>query len=76
MVKSSRTKASFYDLQFFKIASDKKPFFTHWYRRPGDIVDPCGHLDIPDDYNIVLTFANCLNGEIGSSWICCPLCNQ
>lgn len=55
MFKNSKTKAGFDYLQFFKIASNEKPFSTHWYRQPGDIIDPCGHFDIPDDNNIERT---------------------
>jgi len=45
MIKSFKTKAGFFYMEFYKIASDEKPFYTHWYRRPGDLIDPCGHFD-------------------------------
>ena len=60
IVKSSKMKATFYYLQFFKIAPDKKLFYTHWYCRPGDITDPCGHFSIPDNCNIKGTGGSCL----------------
>ena len=74
MVKSGKTKAGFTYLEFYKIATDKKPFYTHWYGN--NLTEPCGHFDIAPGYNINETCACCLMGEIGSSWICCPLCSQ
>ena len=76
MVKSGKTKAGFSYLHFVKIASDRQPFYTHWYGRLGDLTDSCGHYDIKDGYIVDETCALCLEGENGSSWICCPLCNQ
>ena len=76
MVKSFKTKARFYYLQFFKIATDDNPFCTHWYRRPGDLTDPCGHMDLPVQYAVNETCASCFQGEMGSSWICRAFCSQ
>ena len=52
MVKSFKKKAGFYYLQFFKIATDDNPFYTHWYCQPGDLTDPCGHMDLPVHYAV------------------------
>ena len=52
MVNSFKTKAGFYYIQFFKIATDDNPFYTHWYRQPGDLTDPCGHMDLPVHYAV------------------------
>ena len=46
MVKPFKTKAGFYYLQFFKIASDNNPFYTHWYHHLCDLTGPYGHTDL------------------------------
>ena len=61
--------------QFFYVTTDTEPFYTHWYRKPGDSFDPCGHLDIADDYDTETTCLICLEQENGQLWIQCPLCN-
>ena len=66
-VKSFKTKAGFYYLQFFKIGTDDNSFYTHWYRRPGDLTDPCCHMDLPVHYAVNETCAKCFQGEMGSS---------
>ena len=71
-----KTKAVHYYLQFFKIDVDDNPFYTHWYRRPGDFTDPCGHTDLPVHYVFNETCKSCFQGKTGSSWICSPLCSQ
>ena len=75
MVNSAKTKAGFPFLEFFKIATDEIPFYTHWYPRPSDLKEPCGHCDLPEGFLMVETCASCLEGETGS-WICCPVCEQ
>ena len=76
MIKSFKTKAGFSYLEFYRIATEEKPFYTHWYRRTGDLTDPCGHNDLPEGFQVDETCASCCLGETGSGWICCPLCKQ
>ena len=33
----------------------------NWYHRPGNFIDPSGHFDIPNDYNIEEMCADCFN---------------
>lgn len=73
-VRRQITKDGFWCLEFYKISTDLVPFYTHWYKRDGDAVDPCGHFDLADCYNPSETCALCLLGETGQSWIQCPLC--
>ena len=47
--------------------SDVKSFYIHWYRRLGDLIDPCGYFDIPNGYNNEENLAGCFNGETGFS---------
>ena len=39
IVKSFKTKAEFYCLQFFNIVTDDNPFYTYWYKRTGDLTN-------------------------------------
>ena len=40
-------------------AFDVKPFHTHWYRRPGNLVDPYSLSVIPNGYNIEEACPSC-----------------
>ena len=73
MAKRLITNSGFHCLQLFRIASDDEPFHDQWYRR-NDGVEPCGHFDIPNGYDIHNTCGRCLEGENGSSWMQCPIC--
>ena len=57
----------------FKKFEGHIPFHTHWCYRPGDLIDPWSHFDIPDGFNIEESCASCFNGEIGFWWICYTL---
>ena len=76
MIKSDRSKAGFYHLDFYKISTDQTPYYTHWYPRPSDLQEPCGHNDLPESYVLEETCASCLQGEIGPAWLRCPACDQ
>ena len=76
MVKSFETKARFYNLWIFRIATYDNPFYAHWHCRPGDLTDPCGHMDLPVPYAVNEKCTSCFQGGTGSSWIRCPVCSQ
>ena len=76
MVKSLNTKARFYYLHFFKIATYDNEFYTQWYCRSADFTNPYGHMDLPLQYAVNETCASCFWVETGGCWICCPLCSQ
>lgn len=56
-------------------ASYVKPFYANWYRRPGDLINPCSPFDVPNDCNIKESCAIYFNGKTSLLCICCPLCN-
>ena len=56
-------------------AFDVKPLYTDWYRRPGDLINPWSHFNIPNDCNIEKTCVSCFDGETALLWICCPQFN-
>lgn len=38
-----------YKMAFLKSSCNRrKAIYTHWYPRPNDLKDPCGHHDLPD----------------------------
>ena len=73
---SRERKTGFYYLQFFKSATVNNPFYSYCYRRPYDLTDPCGHMDLLVHYAVNEMRGSCFQGETGFSWICCPLCSQ
>ena len=56
----------------FKIVSDVKRFYAHWYHNPGDLIDLAVMLIFQNNYNIDELCASYFNGESGFLWICCP----
>ena len=44
-----------------------KQFHTNWYRQPGELIDPCTQLDVPNGYNIKKkkTCASCFDEGTG-----------
>ena len=67
MIKSLNTKARFYYLQFFKIATDDNNFYTQWYRRSADPTDRYSHKDLPLHSAVNETCASCYQVETGGS---------
>ena len=64
------------NLNFFKMASDEKPFFRQWYRRPGD-PEVCDHPVLPLKYDIDNTCASCKESYLAKKdWLKCEVCEQ
>ena len=59
MVRRIVTKAGFCCLQFFEVASDISPYYSHWYNREGDNSVPCGHFDMDEIFDRQTTCAGC-----------------
>ena len=63
-------------LRFFKMATDDKPFYQHWYRREGD-PEVCDHPALSLAYDQDNTCATCKAPYHGQEdWLKCHVCEQ
>ena len=76
MLKVLKDESKFNCPQLCKIPSDLKPFCAHWYCHLSKLTIICYYFDISNGYNIEESCASCFDEEIGSPWICCPVCFQ
>jgi len=63
-------------LKFFKVATDAKPFFQQWYRRPGD-PEVCDHPVLSLLFDQDNTCASCREPYLAiEDWLECNVCEQ
>ena len=63
-------------LKFFKLATDEKPFYQQWYRRPGD-PEVCDHSVLSLMHDPDNTCASCRKPYLAKEdWLECKVCEQ
>ena len=63
-------------LKFFKLATDEKPFYQQWYRRPGD-PEVCDHPVLSLMHDPDNTCASCRKPYLAKEdWLECKVCKQ